>query len=150
MGQTKADAQHIYMHCQKCEGSALTAAALCRLVQSRHVMQILDAAKNQPPGKAKCPGCPNLMRLVTVPNKSGTYELDACAYCNMVWFDRDELKEAPTVPYMETISAEEDYQAMKERMYHARRLQLFLSCGILPGPVGDAQIVFDIVRVLIS
>jgi Zn-finger nucleic acid-binding protein len=147
MDHTSADADHVYMYCKKCEGSALTAAALCRLIQSRHVMQLLSAAKDSPAGKARCPRCENFMRLVNATCKSGTYELDVCAYCKVIWFDRDELNQAPTVPYMDTLpNAYDGYDLMEQRMQTAYGLRWYLTSGLLPGPVGDLQILLRIIH----
>ncbi|MBS1962921.1 MAG: zf-TFIIB domain-containing protein [Bdellovibrionales bacterium] len=72
---------------------------LSEYIQTQHVVKIADTTgPDAVVGRRKCPSCSRAMRTTTILNRVGRYELDVCRECDEVWFDTDELAQAPVTP----------------------------------------------------
>lgn len=86
--------------CPACGGRGLTVALLRRVMPRDQLRTLWAHARTGRRGSAPCPSCARPMRTLSAGDAEGTLqiELDACALCEIVWFDPKELEDiAPGV-----------------------------------------------------
>lgn len=93
------DAEHAARLCAGCKGALVPLRTLTKLLQGPHVQKIASVTpETSPKGRLPCPGCRRWMLVSSFLNRVGSYELDICRECDVVWFDAGEIEAAPTTP----------------------------------------------------
>jgi Zn-finger nucleic acid-binding protein len=89
-------------HCYKCSeghGTVVELYLLQRNVDSKALREIWSSNDQTPiKGVLPCPGCKKSMHALRLPCEALAFELDACRYCHLIWFDEHEFFALMTDP----------------------------------------------------
>jgi Zn-finger nucleic acid-binding protein len=81
--------------CRNCAGVCVNLAVLREHAPDAIVQGLWASARDAGRNSTRrCPSCENPLRTFEVPGASAALELDACARCQLLWFDGRELEQA--------------------------------------------------------
>ena len=89
-GHTKS--RHSCRACASCGGLSVKLAALKVAVSEESLTALLERAKLHEQAGCVCPDCGASMSLVRVAVGKKHIDIDVCAHCRSVWYDKDELE----------------------------------------------------------
>ena len=98
--------------CVACGGMSAKLSILKQSFEKESCDSILEVAKKHEQSGCTCPDCGNSMSLVKVARGKQTVEIDVCAKCHTVWYDKTEFETlVPTDGVLQTaVSAGKAYR----------------------------------------
>ena len=90
VGHTKS--RHACRSCTSCGGLSVKISALKKALSEESLAALLKRAKLHEQSGCVCPDCGASMSLVRVAVDKKHVDIDVCAQCRSVWYDKDELE----------------------------------------------------------
>jgi len=100
--------------CEACSGTAVNLAVLRRHLKSDTVRELWRTAVTEStPSGRKCPSCGNALREFAASRDDLRVSLDLCKTCQLIWFDKNELKVFPKSTKVESSGIEQSFALAK-------------------------------------
>jgi len=78
--------------CTKCGGMSAKITALKNIFSEEGLNELLRRASEYEKNGCVCPDCGSAMSIVKVSSTGSSVEIDVCAKCKTVWYDKDEFE----------------------------------------------------------